>query len=118
MCGRYNLTDSPEVRQLMEVVGVKLDGMRWSRDVSPASTISIVRESEDGRGLADATWWLLLDRDTLKPSKYTSFNTRSDKLNTPRSAGYRPFRQSRCIIPASAFIEGLGDKRNRPAITS
>lgn len=24
---------------------------------------------------------------------------------------YRPFRATRCIIPASAFIEGLGDKR-------
>ncbi len=111
MCGRYNVTDSPEVRRLMKIVGVKLDGMRWSRDISPASRISIVRETADGRGLADAIWWLLLDRDTLKPSKYTSFNTRSDKLNTPRSAGYRPYRQSRCIIPASAFIEGLGDRQ-------
>lgn len=111
MCGRYNVIDSPEVRQLMDSVGVELGNMHWSRDVSPASRISIVRETEQGRELHDAIWWLLLDRDTLKPSKYTSFNTRSDKLNTPRSAGYRSYRQSRCIIPASAFIEGLGDKQ-------
>lgn len=111
MCGRFNVIDSPEVRQLLKILGVTLDGMRFSRDLSPASRISIVRETGEGRELSDALWWLLLDRDTLKPSKYTSFNTRSDKLNTPRSAGYRPFRQSRCIIPASAFIEGLGDKK-------
>lgn len=111
MCGRFNLTDNPEVRRLLQHLGVDIGGMRFSGDHAPGSTISIIRETADGRQVSDATWWLLLDRDTLKPSKYTSFNTRSDKLNVPRSAGYRPYRQSRCIIPATAFIEGLGDKR-------
>jgi len=111
MCGRYNIIDSPQVHQLMDIVGVKLSGMRFSSDIPPGSRISIIRETATGRGLADAIWWLLLERDTLKPSRYTSFNTRSDKLHTPRSAGYHPYRKSRCIIPASAFIEGLGDKQ-------
>ncbi|MCJ8300837.1 MAG: SOS response-associated peptidase, partial [Pseudomonadales bacterium] len=49
----------------------------------------------------------------LKPSKYTSFNTRSDKLNIPNAAGFVPYRKSRCIIPATAIVEGEGAKNKR-----
>lgn len=113
MCGRYNVTDSPEVQQLMEIIGMPIPGaprhFRFATDISPASPISIVRQTDHGLEIADAIWWLMLDPATGKPTKYTSFNSRSDKLNTPRSLAYQPYRQTRCIIPASAFIEGLGD---------
>jgi len=36
---------------------------------------------------------------------------RSDKLNNERGIAYRPYRESRCLIPASAFVEGLGDRK-------
>ena len=32
-------------------------------------------------------------------------------LHHKRAIAYTPYRQSRCIIPASAFVEGLGDKK-------
>ena len=84
--------------------------LRFTNDAAPGSIISIIRETDSGRVIDDAVWWLLLDSD-LKPNyKYASFNTRSDKLNQPRSAGYKAYRESRCIIPASAIVEGLGDK--------
>src|SRR5690606_6277702 len=55
-------------------------------------------------------WWLMLDPTTGKPNyRYSSFNSRSDKLHTKSAIAYRPYRETRCIIPASAFIEGLGD---------
>ena len=44
---------------------------------------------------------------SLTNSRYATFNTRYDKLNSPRLVGYTPYRQSRCIIPASGFVEGL-----------
>ncbi len=112
MCGRYNVTDSPEVRQLLEVLGVQLYPVRFSHDIAPGSVISIVHNPGDGRRISDALWWLMLDRKTLKPDyRYASFNSRSDKLTLPRSLACKPFKESRCIIPASAFIEGLGDKK-------
>lgn len=112
MCGRFNVIDSPEVRNLMRVLRLDPAPIRFSRDCAPGDRISIVREQHGDRQVADATWWLLLDRETFKPDyRYASFNTRSDKLDVKRSAGYWPYRKSRCIIPASAFIEGLGDKR-------
>lgn len=60
-----------------------------------------------------ATWWLLLEpRDTgFKPSKFTSFNPRYDKLNIPRTAGYQPFRTARCIIVAKGFGETEFEQR-------
>jgi putative SOS response-associated peptidase YedK len=41
---------------------------------------------------------------------YASLNSLSDKLNQPQAIAYKPYRQSRCIIPASGFVEGQ-DKR-------
>ncbi len=67
--------------------------------------------------MTTATWWLLIDPATGKPNyKYASFNSRSDKLDAPRSIAYQPFRESRCIIPATAFLEGKGDKKTHHKI--
>jgi len=77
--------------------------------MSPASKISIIRQVGGNRLVSDATWWLILDPATGKPTRYTSFNSRSDKLNVPKAFAFRPYRQSRCVIPVSAFVEGLGD---------
>jgi putative SOS response-associated peptidase YedK len=113
MCGRFNVFDSPEVQILLKVLGMAGAQLRYSADVAPGSTISIIRESDQHRQVCDAIWWLMLDRQTLKPNyDYASFNSRWDKLNTKGSLAYQPYRQGRCIIPASAFIEGLGDRRS------
>ncbi|MEI8647387.1 SOS response-associated peptidase family protein [Paraglaciecola sp. Hal342] len=68
--------------------------------------------------LQNATWWLLLEPSTtgFKPSKYTSFNTRYDKLNVPGSAGYTPFRTARCIIPARGFGESEFEQQGNKKI--
>jgi len=109
MCGRFNISDSPAVQQLLLRLGIDSHNwpVRFSDYHRACNTISIVRHDGQSTVLEDATWWLLLEfkDDRFKPSRYTSFNTRYDKLDVPRSAGYRPFRQSRCIIPASGFGE-------------
>ncbi len=112
MCGRFNLIDSPEIQWLCESLGISLHGRHSSRDIAPGSKIAIVHESGGERRVAEAIWWLFLDQQTLKPNyKYASFNSRSDKLDNKRGISYKPYRESRCIIPASAFVEGLGDKK-------
>ena len=111
MCGRFNLHDNPYVRLLLEYLGVQGAQPLYRDDIPPGEKISIVRETHGARALDTAIWWLVLDHKTLKPSKYTSFNSRWDRLEDPRSQAYKPFRQSRCIIPASALCEGLGDKK-------
>ena len=112
MCGRFNVIDSPEIQWLCASLGISLTARHASRDIAPGGKIAIVHELGGERVVSDAIWWLLLDHQTLKPNyKYASFNSRSDKLHSKRGIAYTPYRQSRCVIPASAFVEGLGDKK-------
>lgn len=132
MCGRLNITDDPFVIGLCEALGVcifpdkqkpEIKHLPDGRPISPyffkrfiraTEQVGIVREVAGKRVFELATWWLLLDYQSggFKPSKYTSFNTRYDKLNTPNSAGYKAFRQSRCIIPVAGFGETQGQGVN------
>lgn len=113
MCGRFTVNDDPFLTSLCETLQIPLELIRKSDDVAPGATISIIREQNHHRLVSSATWWLFLDRHSLKPNyKYASFNSRSDKLHQLKSLAYQPYRQSRCIIPASSFVEGLGDKKN------
>ena len=109
MCGRLNVTDDPAVRALCDLLEINLwsEEPHFSRYIGAAQKVSIIRGTEQRRRLDNATWWLLLEptESGFKPSKYTSFNTRYDKLDVPRSAGYIPYRQSRCVIPAKGFGE-------------
>lgn len=117
MCGRLNVTDSPGIRRLCEQLEISLwpdSGLVKRRFLRATDRVSIVLERDGKREMHNAIWWLLLDKHSgstgtvFKPSRYTSFNTRSDKLNVPRSAGYKPFREQRCVIPAAGFGETLG----------
>ncbi|WP_440875945.1 SOS response-associated peptidase family protein [Thalassotalea sp. PLHSN55] len=109
MCGRLNVTDDKFVVNLVNELGVDLNitPIKPNRFVRAASPVQIIYESHGQRYMKEALWWLLLEPsgNGFKPSRYTSFNTRYDKLNVPRTAGYVPYRQSRCIIVAKGFGE-------------
>jgi len=109
MCGRLNVVDNPALIELIEGLGIQLwsSQLLFGRFKRATDRISIVRSRDGGRILDDAIWWLLLEpcEQGFKPSKYTSFNTRYDKLNQPRSAGFHAYRQSRCVIPVVGFGE-------------
>ncbi|GEA13120.1 SOS response-associated peptidase family protein [Alteromonas sp. KUL49] len=123
MCGRLNVIDDPLVTDLCGYLGVQLNlgdetvgvsAFNFRRFIRATDTVGIIREVNGKRIFEQATWWLLLEQTEtgFKPSKYTSFNTRYDKLNTPRSAGFRAFRQSRCIVPVKGFGETEGKGSN------
>jgi len=109
MCGRLNVIDDIGVQQLCEQLNIQLwsEPLQTGRFKRATDKVTIVREKAGITQADSAIWWLLLDNHTegFKPSKYTSFNTRYDKLNVPRSAGFVPFKESRCIIPAKGFGE-------------
>jgi putative SOS response-associated peptidase YedK len=109
MCGRLNVIDDPGVVELIEGLNISLFAQPpiFSRFIRAAQHLSIVRQKDGKRRMDSAIWWLLLDctDSGFKPSKYTSFNTRYDKLNVKNSAGYQPYRHCRCVIPVKGFGE-------------
>ena len=109
MCGRFNATFDSGVRKLYTSLNINkiIDKPINTRFVKAADTVSIVRNNGHSRQVENALWWLLLEQteNGFKPSKYTSFNTRFDKLNTQGSAGYQAYRQSRCVIAVKGFGE-------------
>lgn len=90
MCGRFNATFDKGVRKLYTSLNINkvIDKPIDTRFVKAADTISIIRNSDGSRQVENALWWLLLEQTAngFKPSKYTSFNTHFDKLNTEGSA--------------------------------
>ena len=112
MCGRFQILKNKKSRNLLHKLDVDEAEILFSKDKAPSNKISIIRREKDRNIVTQATWWLLIDPATGKPNyKYASFNSRSDKLNSPRAIAYQPFRESRCIIPATAFVEGKGDRK-------
>jgi putative SOS response-associated peptidase YedK len=109
MCGRLNTTFDRGMKTLYTSLNIHkvIDKPIDSRFVKAADTVSIVRNVGEQRRVEKATWWLLLDQtdNDFKPSRYTSFNTRYDKLNISGSAGYQAYRSSRCIIAVKGFGE-------------
>lgn len=108
MCGRLNFIDDLFMRSMMQKLSIaNPNDMEYCRFKKPTDEIYIVRETHGVRRLQLAYWWLLQDikYNGFSPSRFTSFNTRFDKLNQSGSAGYQPFRESRCIILAKGFGE-------------
>lgn len=115
MCGRLNILDDEGVVALCEQLGLDLGGHfnpYQGRFIRATDTVTILLQTERGLHRVPATWWLLLEKHIqadgtvkFKPSQYTSFNTRYDKLNVPRSAGYNSFRYKRCLI----LVKGFGE---------
>ncbi len=106
MCGAYSTINNPFVGDLEEMLKVSEIEDRGIR--VPAASIQIIPQSKS-RPLINATWWLMLNPDGKANYKYATFNSRSDKLHTSRlTKGL--FKQFRCIIPATGFIEGQNKK--------
>ncbi len=103
MCGRYNLTDDPATRLLLEILGIELSPLPGV-NLAPTETLPIVRERDGAREAAWARWWLVPSWSAGPSQKYAMFNARAETIAGSR-AFRGPFRRSRCVVPASSFIE-------------
>ena len=56
MCGRFNVIDSPEVKDLCENLGVPLDTISTQLDIAPGGKINIIHGGASARQISEATW--------------------------------------------------------------
>ncbi|QEM80202.1 SOS response-associated peptidase [Halomonas binhaiensis] len=109
MCTNYVLVKTSGATQLAERLGVSHNDLIYGTNFKPGSLISIVTGSDGGHVVRPAIWWLYLQQtaEGLKPHKdFFSVNTNYRKV--PKKPEYR---QSRCIIPATAFVESQDGKK-------
>ncbi|MBQ0832938.1 SOS response-associated peptidase [Marinobacter sp.] len=112
MCGRYNVTDSPEIRVLMGQLKLPGTVPTPQLNVPPGGVGEFVIEAAGNRRLLRGIWSLLIEpRPTgngYRPNpKFQTFNARSDRL-TSSPLWKKAYPSKRCILPVSAFHEWKG----------
>lgn len=120
MCGQFGLADSFNWGQFTKRLGL-LDiqdptpfNLQFKEAFVPTNPISIITY-QDGYKVSDAIWWLLLEETETgfkANAKYATFNSKSSRL-TASPVTKKAFKQTRCIIPATHFVEGDGPKKQR-----
>lgn len=111
MCGAFKIIDTPRVTGLTDFFG--LPAPRNKGWANCGQSIQLIHQLGSSTELNDAVWWLLLEakEGKYKPhSKYTSFNSRWNPEKGFSVSARKPFSESRCIIPANGFVEGMNKK--------
>lgn len=100
MCGRFNITDTPGLKGLLDHPGMDLQMPEPRYNIAPTEDILLLHE---GRG-DPARWWLVPSWAKEVSTRYSMFNARVESLT--KSTAFRgPFRRQRGVVPMSSFIE-------------
>ena len=117
MCGRYRLTRRRmlEIEQYYEIEDVEdLEVWRREYNIPPREMAPTVLEVHGKRHLVAGLWSLMGPwADSLEQAnRTTTFNAKAETL-TDRPAYRNAFLKRRCIVPAEAFYEWVGPKKER-----
>ncbi|MAF84790.1 MAG: SOS response-associated peptidase family protein [Gammaproteobacteria bacterium] len=108
MCTNFALIKTDGTAELGHNLLVDAGNFIYSSDFRPGSRVSIITGDEGQRQVLPAIWGLYLRQTEagLKPHRdYFSVNTNYQKL-----AKKTEYRRSRCIIPATSFVESQNGK--------
>ncbi|GAB3246208.1 SOS response-associated peptidase [Chitinimonas naiadis] len=107
MCGRYNISDSPQVQLLCELLGVKLYPTT-RLNISPGGQGDFVAELDGELKLTTGYWSALIEPKAAggyRPNpKFKTFNARSDRL-TASPLWRKLYSSKRAIVPATGWHE-------------
>ncbi|WOX05034.1 SOS response-associated peptidase family protein [Microbulbifer pacificus] len=109
MCSVFDVNDDAGIERFLEECGVlHPQRMLFGRRRRPTTLVSIVTARHGQPEVENAIWHLYLEKsgDQWKPhKKYWSINSNWQKL--PQRPEYR---KSRCLIPATAWVESQHGK--------
>ena len=112
MCGRYNIIDDPEIRDLLVYLGIRKH-LETAYNIAPTEMVPVIRQGESGAELHRMRWWLVPAWAKEPSTKYSMFNARAEGLAESRAFRH-PFKRQRCILPASSFIEWCKEDGKQP----
>src|SRR4030095_16102220 len=117
MCGRYRLTKRRRL-EIEDYYGIDeladLDIWKREYNIPPREMAPVVLESDGKRSLTAGLWSLMGPwADSLEhANRASTFNAKAETLNE-RPAFRNAFLRRRCIVPAEAFYEWVGPKKER-----
>ncbi|MEQ8578560.1 MAG: SOS response-associated peptidase [Balneola sp.] len=129
MCGRYHLSYKKrlEIDEFLAIVdrgdyrapGKQGELEFGNYNVAPTSVMPVCRVNEEGKRVLDSMyWWYMkwLPKDGKPNYKYSTFNTRDDRILDSKMWG-KDFKekQIRCIVPMNGFYEFTGAKGSKSA---
>lgn len=112
MCGRFNLTDSPQLHDALQAFSLDRVVIPARYNIAPTEPVmtiysqptSALVDCEVAYAARDMRWWLT-PRWVKEPSqKFAMFNARAETVASSKAFA-QPFKHQRAIIPASSFIE-------------
>jgi putative SOS response-associated peptidase YedK len=103
MCGRFNVTDTPGLQQLLKDLGIDLS-LPQRTNIAPTESIPLLLERDGVRSVSDARWWLTPSWAPSVDQKYSMFNARSEGLAKSRAFA-QPFKSQRGVVLMSSFVE-------------
>ena len=106
MCGRFTLTLTPELARWFEIFGIDVNELNIvsQYNIAPTTPVLTIISSADKNYPRMMRWGLVPRWSREINGKYAMINARDDKiLETRPYAG--PFKNQRCLIPASGFYE-------------
>ena len=110
MCGRMNITDSVFVQSLLAELGIDIGPLPTRYNIAPTEDVLTVHCDSNGQYVAGwYRWWLVPSWSSGPSNKFAMFNARAETIAT--SKAYKaPFKNQRCIVLASSFIEWLREE--------
>lgn len=111
MCGRFYL-DTPPKRLLKHFSLQQMPLLTARFNIAPSQDIAAIREGEVGRELVMLRWGLIPHWAKEEKTKFSMINARAETVAT-KPAYRTAFRQRRCLVPASGFIEWQPTDRGR-----
>jgi len=104
MCGRYSLHTNPEVIALYFKLGL-LPEIKPRYNITPSSSVLIVRHDENTGRAADLYRWGLIPGWAKDPAIGNKLANARGETVAEKPSFRSAFKRWRCLIPASGFYE-------------
>lgn len=114
MCGRYDLSQSPQMLQLYFRLSAPAAAFS-NADIRPTDWAPIIREQGGERLAVPARWGLIPSWSKDDAIAKHTFNARGETV-AEKPSFRTAFKRRRCVVPATAFFEWRvvpGEKRKQ-----